>query len=268
MAMPHDLHEMLKEVCADKKYKEDGLLLLLVDTYDKAEAKDKVQEANTGLIAERDELKNKLKDLKSERDTMTETLKAKEAEVDKLKESSLTDEEKKAYLAIKEKGMTSDVEAKINSLTEKIETLTTQVTEEQSARELSEKAAIEAKRAERVGEVKSLLTTELGKNKISGENARLALTVLETDALFKVDAKEDGSYESKFFTKKDGKFFGATAEELAKHFAETHENLVDSSGNIGSGNNHSNSDTGYTPRPTYQNYSDALNAAEEMINSN
>ena len=271
MAMPHDLHELLKEACGDRKYKENDLIKLIVTTYDESEklteSVTKLETANSEISKEREELKEKVKTIITEKDTAVKSLTEKDTIIQKLKEGELSEDERKKLLEIKQNnGMTEDVKAQFNTLGEQVKILSEQIISTEAARKQAEESAKEAKLASRVVEAKTTLATELEKVDIRGENARLALLDLENSSLFKVENKEDGGYETKFYTNNAEKKFTATAEELAIFYAEKYQNLVSSSGNVGSGLNHSSDYNNFTPKqPVYGSRKDAQAAAAAML---
>ena len=266
MAMQKALHDKLKELLGEEKIGEDKVLELVVNAFDGAEAKEKVQKANEDLIKKRDELVGSEKELKEKVATLEQSIGEKDKEIEKVKDGLLSDEEKAAYLKIKETGMTPEVEARVNKLEKAFE-------EERAKREESDAKMAEAAERARQATVKERETalnnkiiTALGDEKITGENAEFALLSMKSKGLFKLIEGDDGSFAESFYTKDaDGKTFEATLSELCKDYATRHENLVSASGKTGRGydDNSNNNNKPIPPNP--QNLQEAEAQAAALL---
>jgi hypothetical protein len=254
MAMQKALHDKLTELLKEEK----DLLKNIVDWQDAAEAKEKVQKANEDLTGERDGLKDLVKTQKAEVEAKEKSLSEKDAEVKRLQAGQLTEEDKRNLDEYKKKGMTPDIEVKLNTLNDTIKTLNERLDLSEKAQIANQEALTKAKLDEAKALQRSALTTALSDAKITGEDAEIALAYISSKELAKLTKPENGgAYVENFYIIKDGSRIEAkSAKELAEHFAATHENFVRSSGNVGSGNNHS-SDRRTEPNTTKGN-SDSL----------
>ncbi len=242
--MTKTLHDKLSEALKDVKIGDDSAFDLVKGYYDSAEAKDKVQKANDDLVAKRDAHEAEIKELKdsiAEKDT---SLSDKDSEIIKLKESSLSEEERKSFLEMQKTGMSKDMEATFNKLRADIDGLNTKLAESEKANQEAAETAKNATRAEKMATYKTQIKSALGDAGINGSNAELALLKLEADGLFKIKEK-DGAFETKAFVKNDkGEMLDATLKNLADDTAKRYENLVSPSGNTGSGQDHQNGNPG------------------------
>ena len=90
--------------------------------------------------------------------------------------------------------------------------------------------------------------------------------VTEVNPDFDADATIEFVYEVTDSNEIFAKEKLATAEQLAKSYAEKYQNLVSSSGNVGSGLNHSSDYNNFTPKqPEYGSRKDAQAAAAAML---
>ena len=103
--------------------------------------------------------------------------------------------------------------------------------------------------------------------KITGENADIALNYITSTGLAKLNKDDNGGTQEKYYILKDGKTLEATADELAQHFASTHEQLVSSSGNAGTGQDHSSDNKVGAKQGSYENLQATRNAAAEMLSN-
>ena len=244
MAMTTALHKAFKEALGDTKH--DGKVLIdLVDIYFKGnEAMEKVQTANDDISKERDELKTKLKTANEEKEKTEKdlkenkkTLEVKEAEIEKLKTDQLTPEEKKEFLALKEKGVS---EANYNRIVEDMKELKGKFEASEQKAKDAEEAKTKADRAKLETDQENRIIKALGTAKITkSDNADAAMFLAKKAGLYKIEHKEDGTATESYFTKNDqGGELAATLDEMCAYIAGKYENLVDSSGNSGSGHDH------------------------------
>lgn len=266
MAMQTAIHEKLKELLKDDK----DLLKNVVDWHNGNEAMEKVQTANTEITKERDELKETAKTQKTELETSITTLKEKEAEVKRLQEGQLSDEDKKKLEQYTNKGMSDAVEATLNTIKEKLESVETELATTKEERKSDKEALVKAEEDKAKASQRVTLTTALAEAKIIGDSAEMALSYITSQGLAKLTKPENGEgFKENYVIMKDGKPYEATAKELAEHFASTHENLVSSSGNTGSGGSHG-SDT-KTDQNTTKGSNEDLSAlrsnADKMLNA-
>jgi len=129
MNMPEKLYNTLKEKLGEEKVTLDGKEMSVLDLIAgdeglwklSKEVLPKVKDNNADLVKQREDWEKKEK-------TYKDDLKSKDGEIDKLKTGQLTEDERKEWLKIKEKGMTSDVEAKFNAQADTVKTLTDSIT--------------------------------------------------------------------------------------------------------------------------------------------
>ena len=261
--MPKALYDLLSDKLGDSKItigdQDEALVTELVaQYYDKAGAKDAVQKANEDLIKKRDTYRNQLDEYEGKVKTMQD-------ELENYKKNALSDDEKKKYKEYKNKGMNEDAEARFNSLNEDLKNTQEQLKQMQSA--IKEKEAKE--KQTHVELEKQRLRTELisalNKNGITSR-ANIALHVIEGEGLAKLNENE-GVYNRAFYYKKDGKTLSVDSiDDLVKNFANDNEYLVESSGNNGTGNNHSsNGNPGGFNYATADTTQLQQNAADTML---
>jgi len=227
MPMEAKVHSLLKEKLADTKVAIDGTEVSLVEAivgwYDKHEAAVQIQNANKDLTSQREHLEKEIKKLKSE-------LKTSEEEIERYRKSQLTDEDKAKFAEWKKKGMTPEIEALVNSLNAKLDEQGKKIAELEKAKADNEAAVAQAKREKMESDLRTDITNALAGQKITGNNAKLALNTILAEKLVTFNDKG----ERVLTVYKDGKPFKVDSlEALAKEFATQHENLVDSSGNRG-----------------------------------
>lgn len=243
MPMPKTVHDVLSEKLGDVKVTigdgEKSLLAVIEGWQDGDEAKGKVQIANKEISEERDTLKKEAVTLKEKVTAGEKTLGERDAEVKRLQTNALSDEDKAKLEQFKEAGMTPEVEAKVNTMGAEIEKLVKAVQEGQDLAKQEKEAAQKATVAGANEKLRSDLKTALGDAKVTGRNADLALNTILADGHAKIEVGDDGKPKTTIQIIKDGKPFEATMKDLAEHIAKTNENLVDASGNAGSGNDHS-----------------------------
>jgi len=245
MAMPELIYSSLKSALNENKVKigdeEKPLLDVVAGWYDLSEASDKIKTANADLTSQREKWEGSEKDYKTKLKDLEDSKTALETESDKLKESQLTEDERKQWLAIKGKGMTSDVEAKLNAAIQasteakqQIDTLTN------SLKERDEKLLVE----KMTGAEKSLearMVTELAKHKVEADQAKLAILGMKGGGWVKVDKDDQGNIVEKFRAIRDGKELEASFEGMVETYASQNEFLKRGTQSSGTGQNHNNS---------------------------
>jgi len=265
MAMPSALHKVLKESLVDKTYDEKPVLDFISEIYAQYEAADKIKKANEDHIKEREELKTKNKEYKEIVDKKDKELKDMGSEIEKLKTSQLSDEERKQWIETKKKGMTSDAEAEFNRLKATVEELNAEIKTEAQKRIDAEKRSKESTYAGKRTELETKIYKALSDKGINGSDADMAIAVIEKQGLFKLDETETG-FAEKFFVKGDkGEPLSASISELADYMATKHENLVKSSGNRGSGINHSSAPNNSIPQSGFGNLMATRNTARQLM---
>lgn len=238
MPLSTSLHKALKELLTDKEHDGKKLIDIIAEINDKAEAKDKVQKANEDISSERDTLKEEVKTLKAKVAESETAIKTKETELENLKANQLSPEEKKLWLETKAKGMTPEIEAKMNRMADDMAKLTETVKQQTQKAEEADKRAKDAKMSTSRTGLENKLTKILAEKKITGANAEIALALMEKNGLFKL-VEKDGEFSEEFYTKNEnGGMLSANINELADYVATKHENLVDSSGRSGPGQTH------------------------------
>lgn len=236
MAMPKVVHDALAAALKDVKFpwrgEEASAMDVLGEWFDSDEAKDPLKKANDDLTKKRDKLRAELDELKTSTEKGLADLKA---ENERLLKSQLSDEDKKKLEALKGSGMTSEAEARFNKVTADLETITKRLDESEKARNAERETAAKARLDVARQKLRGEIVDALGKVKVTGNNAKLAIAGIMQDGLVNVEFNEDGTEKRTVHIQKDGKTLAATVDDLAKHFAETNPSLVDSSGNAGAG---------------------------------
>lgn len=231
MPLPIKLYDLFKSKLADDTFEEKKIVDILAEVFDKADAKDKVQKANQEISSEREKLKEEIKAIK---DALTQ----KEKELESVKVNALSEDEKKKIADLKSKGMTPENEAKFNSLMQKVQEFEETLKKERDARESNEKLLKESKKSERYQALKNKVIGALSEKRILGDNAKIALSFLESEGMIKLNENDDGTFSESFVIQKDGKPFDVKLEDLASEIATKHENLVMSSGRQGAGDSY------------------------------
>ncbi len=261
MAMKSSVHDKLKKLLEGEK----DLLETIVGWQDAAEAKEKVQTANEEISKERDELKELSTNQKNDLEKATKSLTEKDDEIKRLQDGQLTDEDRKKIELMNNKGMSPDAEAKFNKLTEVVETLQTSLNAEKEERTKDKEIIAQTKQNEASALLRSDLTNALSEAKIVGDSAEMALSFITSKGLAKINKPENGEgFTRSIIIQKDGKPFEATPKELAEHIAATHENLVSSSGNTGSGADHSSDNTGHNTTKATEGLRETRAQADDM----
>jgi len=240
MGMPDKLYNLLKEKLGDAKYTLDGKENTVLDIIAGDEglwalSQDvlpKVKDNNKDLTDQREAWEKEKKDLKSK-------VSDSESEIEKLKTSQLTDDERKEWLKIKDKGMTTDVEAKFNAQADQIKTLTDTVTDLTQGIETERKERANASRESAEQRMRNDVLVELGKHKIEGDSADLAFTHLSTKGYARLSEK-DGKFSPIFRLMKDGKELESDLSSVVKSIAESDlgKRLATGTKQGGSGDNH------------------------------
>lgn len=236
MPMPKALHDLLSEKLGDAKYEEKPVLDILTDWEDGNGAKVKVQEANRDLTARRDAAE---KDLKASKDALA----AKEKEVERLQNNMLSDEDRANFEKFKKSGMTSEkereMEAKMNALTDKLDTAATQIQTLTQSVETERQNTARATEANAHTQLKGDVVAALAKQGIKNPaNQALAMHSIIAEGQATIAKDDNGGFVQKYIVTKNGKPLEATIDELAETFAKAHEALVDASGNMGPGQDH------------------------------
>jgi hypothetical protein len=221
MNMPEKLYNTLKEKLGEEKVSLDGKEIKILDLIAGDEglwklSKDvlqKVKDANADLTKQREEWEKKEKEYKA---TISNT----EKEVEKIKAGQLTEDERKQWLKIKEKGMTQDVEVKFNTQADQIKTLTDTVTNLTKGIETERTERANAKRESAEQKMRSDVLLELGKHKIEGDGADLAFTHLNAKGYARLSEKE-GSFIPQYRLVKDGKELESDLPSMVKSIAES-----------------------------------------------
>jgi len=229
MTMDAKVYEVLKASLADKKIEKDGKELPLIDLvsgwHDVIEVSDKIKKANEDLSNERKQLQE---DIKASR----EAIKKAEQEVERYRKGALTDDDKKSFEAWKSKGMTGEAEAKFNALQDQLKTMIAEHTTLKNQFQEKEELVQKTTREKMEADLKADLLNKLAEKKISGKNARLALAAILSEGLAKYNEKGERVYT----IVKDGKILASDIDGLVNDFASQNENLIESSGNRGTGN--------------------------------
>lgn len=241
MSMPEKLYSTLKEKLGDEKFILDGKEVLILDLIAgdeglwklSREVLTKVKENNSDLVKQREEWEKKEKEYKTK---FSES----EKELEKIKAGQLTETERKEWLKLKEKGMTTDVEAKFNSQADQIKTLTETVTNLTKGIETEKEERVRARRESAEQKLRADVLMELGKHKIEGDSADLAYTHLSSKGYARLSEK-DGQFIPQFRLMKDGKELDADITTMVKGIAETEmgKRLAAGTKIGGTGDNHS-----------------------------
>jgi hypothetical protein len=234
MAMLKSTYDILVGKLGDVMIKVDDKDVKILDVidqwHDAAEAKDKVQKANKEISDERDLLKKAVADAKKVETDLA-------AELERHRKNSLTDEDKAKLEAMKKKGMLPEMEAQFNAAIEKINTLTKSHEDLVSQITAEKTAVITARKESAEKDLRVSLTDALAKANIR-KSARLAVNTILSEGMAKI-VEENGAFRQVFTVMKDGKPLALTSvDEVATHVAKEYEQLVDSSGNGGTGHQH------------------------------
>jgi hypothetical protein len=232
--MERELKEILDEALNGKNYQVDGeekpLVEIVEGAFDKADAAEKIQSANKDLTAQRESWKEQERELKK-------AIEDSKGEIERLQKGSLSDEDRKRLEEYKRSGMTPEVEAKYNTLSEQLQKMTEEQNNLQKTLEEKERKAREAELQGRSQSLKGELRDALSKVGINS-SASVAINHILAEGMAKVENGDDG-FKTVYTIKKDGKPYAAkSAAEIAEHFARENEQLVDSSGRSGTGENH------------------------------
>lgn len=249
--LPEELRKLFKrlmELSDTKEYDEQPLDRYLEELWDKASAKEKVQNANLDLTKQRDEWKLKEKEYKSQLSEFEQLKTAWEEEKKALSGSQLTEEQKKLL----NKGMSAEIEAVMNTLKKTVEEQGQKMGELQKA--VSE-AAEQKKSAQLRADQEALntqLTQALMSNKIKDSSQiKAALALINAGGMAKIERNEDGEIKHIFSYTENGKPYAfENVEALAKHVAENNPYLVSASGKPGAGQSYkpsSGEPTQFTP---------------------
>lgn len=231
MSIGKEIKAALKDVTVDGK----AALSIVEEAFDKADAVEKVKKANDDLSSQRKEWENKEKEYKLKLADFEKTDKEKAEKISFLEKEKLTPEEREK-LKIAE-----SVKADYNKLAEEVKALRDETTASNEKRVEAEKKAREATFESHKQSQRTAISNELNKYKITDSKNVTALHTLFGEGHVKLEAKEDGTIEEKYYTKNSkGEKVTSTMPELIKSFAENNQYLVSSSGNSGTGQGHNN----------------------------
>jgi hypothetical protein len=207
--------------------------------YDRAEAADKIKATNEDLISQRDTWKTEKQSLEDKVKAAEESVKTKDGEINKIKESQLTEDERKQYIKLKETGMSDDTKAKLTTMeaelkkaNDNIATLTNNWEEEK--KKTKDASLSGAKQGQ-----DNKLLTELAKHKIEGPRADTALAVIRSKGYAKLEDNDAGVLTEKYRVFVDGGEGESTLSKMVEAFAKENDYLVSGTGNGGTGANHS-----------------------------
>jgi len=244
--MPQELKDLFKklfELSEVKQYQDKPLNTYLEELWDKASAKETMQEINKDLVSQRAEWKVKEQNYKSTLEDLTKLKLSLENERQNLLTSQLT-EAQKAQLA---KGLTPEMEAIMNTLKKTVEEQGTQLSTLQSTLQETAKAKEQAQLKADKQELNSKLTQALMNHKIKDSaQVTAALALINAQKMATIERDDTGAIKHIFSYIENGKPYSFTNEnELAKYVAEKNQYLVSASTKPGGGNIYNPSSTNY-----------------------
>lgn len=227
--MDQEVYDALKEKLSDGKIVYNGEEKSLIDLVAYwEEGVQKTKAANKDLTTQREAWEKERKTLKESANAVLVT---KEELEKKLETSQKKDDN----------GPKEELQKEINTLADKLNTLTSEYEASKSRVVELEEKALKANKQASEESLRSALLTGLTKHKIEGEKAIDAVAIINSQGYAKLIQGNDGAYEKSFCTVKDGKQLSASLDQLCKWIAETRPYLVSSSGKLGTGHNHSSS---------------------------
>ncbi len=234
MPIPTKFLTVLKESLKDVKLGEESAINVLNGYYDQGNkiltletSVSKLENANNLIVSEREDLKNNLKESKDSNK--------------RLLENQLTEEDKNAIAEYKKKGMTTEVEAKLNQFKETIEGLRGDL-------KSSNDKVIEKEQSEKQASFKNAVTTlnsnlvaQLTAKGFTGSKLKAVMGIIDQDGLAKVNSKEDGSFEKHIIKlNKDNEPVATDETGLITYLESTYPEFIQASGTPGTGTQHSN----------------------------
>lgn len=235
MPMSNAVHDVLKEKLADAKITigddEVSLFDFVVGLQDQSDYAEKTKKINEELKAEKTSIKEK-------HDALEAELSKKATQVQELQKGLMSEEDKQKLEELKKTGgISPEIQAQLNKNAEDLKVAMEQINSLTESNKAEQAATREAKLSAQQEQLKTSVLTALQEKGIVGENARVAWNDIRAEGLASI-TENDGNISHNFVIKKDGKPLTANCAELAEHYASSHEFLVKSSGNGGSGLDH------------------------------
>ena len=227
--MEQAVYDALKETCGDKTVtlngEEKSLFEIAVDW---EEGVRKTRDANKDLTGQRETWEREKREFKSQLDETRTKLTEAQSQLDETTNKT------------KKKDQQSEqAQKEINTLTDKINSLTELYEAAEKARKEEKERSIMASRNIAVESLKSDIIKELNNHKIIGNQATIALNTIIGQGYAKVVDGDEGAYQRSFSTYKDGKELNAESlNAMCETFAKDNPFLVSGSGTTGTGNNH------------------------------